>query len=1136
MKRNVVHHDSAPSHSKKTHSDDEAVNDDDKVNKSPVSRPSDPNLLASAHHSSGGAESAFCHALSIGVAILVLWAIYHIVVNIVASGRSGSIAIVQPVISTTINSQQQTAANNLNFHPSTPSTSVESTSQTGATVGTSSHFWTSLSSLTSGNTNGEQEEGEEGNGQHHQSLISSWVNSVASTISSINTIREDDTIPPGTSGEGWGAGHSEGNEGSNGEQISKTNPYFNPNYLRNQVYTADGKLPPIESLPESHYVAAENYRPRKIAYLFAGSIRSFVCPKVHWSIRFNVIDSLGDESYTFLRVALEDNLNVKTGEGNIYQPSYQQEDIDEAIKILNPRKVEYFSLTNQEEEMAKNYPELIHQVFRTMDKRRYSMFYNRCQSYKLLQTYEEEHNMKFDWVVLIRLDAAWLQPLQPIRFYQSDRVYVTETGYVPINDQFMLIPRQYSDYMYDLNTKVHKDVYCLGGPDVETWKCDKTSVQSFYEQMNHDILTGNVSTSLLSESKYMHLLDNIPLLVNESLSYCCSDVHTKNRFGYSETIHFRHLLNGKIPIAMTKLPVYLVRINPIRKLIVDATYRDDLLLQDNTNPVILLDSTDNKETHSNGQPKMKKALIVDDNFMCLPECGRLNHNYKDFVAAALQNIYPYWAPMDIMDTRSVMINAADVPKCELMNHPTLTSYQPISARQFHRLQEQQRLQIEKENELLTKEQQQLEQEESNLRGGGNTHETSSSMIASSIGALIGSGFHEKKEIPMIDYSKNLYSQFKLLHKSLQVNPYEYTVWRIHPTKNIEGCLTYSLTNSEQTYNEQNDKELRPFPQHRDEIKNAHIKIPDNEPYYQLFWTKCIDHLRYKGGRRYHPQQLFFLSVLPHHSDKFFTHPVMHNEIYLNHDVDRISPSLYDVDVALDTTLSSGSSSSSTSGMHDGAITSSNGGIESEGLLSRVSHSLQDIFNFQNDIKTNTASFKQYHPLYRGNAYSEWMRKFYHDNLSNITRIVVPMHQASTLDVFGGKDVKQANYNTFYNMNMPPIEGSTTLLKSPAYYCLTVLENQDHFTMLLPCDITGQDTRQWFVVVKGFTPGAHGPLASTIGSIRYAKKPDYCLIRGREENFERTEMIFTSNLKLMPCSESPSTSKKLFDFEHIPTYH
>ena len=50
-------------------------------------------------------------------------------------------------------------------------------------------------------------------------------------------------------------------------------------------------------------------------------------------------------------------------------------------------------------------------------------------------------------------DAAWLEPVMPVTSFASDRVWVTETGYVLFNDQFMLIPRQFSDYLYDLNTK-----------------------------------------------------------------------------------------------------------------------------------------------------------------------------------------------------------------------------------------------------------------------------------------------------------------------------------------------------------------------------------------------------------------------------------------------------------------------------------------------------------------------------------------------------------------------------------------------------------------------------------------------------------------------------------------------------------
>ena len=200
----------------------------------------------------------------------------------------------------------------------------------------------------------------------------------------------------------------------------------------------------------------------KIAYIFAGGVRSFVCPKVHWSIRLNLIDALGGDSSSFVRLSVEDNINTKTGKGKLSKPSYKQNEVEETLKVLSPKKIEYFSFATQEDEMQRSYQGDLHTLYRENDLRRYSMFYHRSMSYKLMLAYEQEHNVTFDWVVLTRLDAAWLEPVLHITAYNSDRVWLTETGIDLFNDQFMLIPRRYSDHIYDLNTKVEKGVYCLG--------------------------------------------------------------------------------------------------------------------------------------------------------------------------------------------------------------------------------------------------------------------------------------------------------------------------------------------------------------------------------------------------------------------------------------------------------------------------------------------------------------------------------------------------------------------------------------------------------------------------------------------------------------------------------------------------
>jgi hypothetical protein len=359
----------------------------------------------------------------------------------------------------------------------------------------------------------------------------------------------------------------------------------------------------------------------KIAYIFAGSIRSFVCPRVHWSLRWNLIDALGGEAYTFIRTTTEDNANVHTGKGNIWTPQYQESDLEKMLSILNPRKIQYFSLSKQLEEMRKEFPTMIHRVFQENDLRRYSMFFHRCMAYRMALAYEKEHNIKFDWIALTRLDAAWLEPIYPIHQYTSDRVWLTETGYVPFNDQFMLIPRAYADYLYNLDTKVNPFVYCLGGPDVETWKCKREEL-----------------------IKRSHIY-NSEEFINATLNHCCSDtIRGPNTLGYSETIHFRHLLAGHIPVGYARFPVYITRFS-------------------------------------------KKGI-------CLPECSRLYHHFKGFIMEGLDRLYPYYAKGHALDTRFHAITDANLGVCTVVNSE-LSPWNPISAAEWYDMNSQHQQQQKK---------------------------------------------------------------------------------------------------------------------------------------------------------------------------------------------------------------------------------------------------------------------------------------------------------------------------------------------------------------------------------------------------------------------------------------------------------
>eukprot|EP01038_Epipyxis_sp_PR26KG_P010502 gene10502-14113_t len=270
----------------------------------------------------------------------------------------------------------------------------------------------------------------------------------------------------------------------------------------------------------------------KIAFLFAGSLRSFTCPKVHWSIKSHLIDALGGDSFVFIRVALEDNLNIRTGSGTIWKPRYSDKQVNETLRILNPIKIQTFSFATQIDEMKKEFPSDVHRVYRENDQRRYSMFFQRSMSYRMVLEYEKNHNMIFDWVVLVRLDAGWLDPILPINNYQNDRVWITETAFDGLNDQFMMIPRQFSDYVYNLDSKIKRNIYCVGGPDVEKWKC-----------IPKELIKRKVDPKQIEIMK----------------EYCCHDILTTNLAGHSERIHMSHLKEGQIPVTFGRFPMYLVR-------------------------------------------------------------------------------------------------------------------------------------------------------------------------------------------------------------------------------------------------------------------------------------------------------------------------------------------------------------------------------------------------------------------------------------------------------------------------------------------------------------------------------------------------------------------------------------------------
>ena len=88
--------------------------------------------------------------------------------------------------------------------------------------------------------------------------------------------------------------------------------------------------------------------------------------------------------------------------------------------------------------------------------------------------------------------------------------------------------------------------------------------------------------------------------------------------------------------------------------------------------------------------------------------------------------------------------------------------------------------------------------------------------------------HQAHSIPPLNYSQSLYGQQAAAASGLLPDPRDLQVWRVHPTWNIDSCLTYS-----------------------NKFKN-------------MSWSECIDHRRYTHSTlRFDVRQLFSLRVDPH---------------------------------------------------------------------------------------------------------------------------------------------------------------------------------------------------------------------------------------------------------------------------------
>ena len=92
---------------------------------------------------------------------------------------------------------------------------------------------------------------------------------------------------------------------------------------------------------------------------------------------------------------------------------------------------------------------------------------------------------------------------------------------------------------------------------MERWKCNRTELET--RGLLHTTTTNKHTSNTTSTTTTSSSTANTTNKIDLQLSICCDDIYRNNKLGTSERIHYRHLKQSHIPIALARFPVYLTR-------------------------------------------------------------------------------------------------------------------------------------------------------------------------------------------------------------------------------------------------------------------------------------------------------------------------------------------------------------------------------------------------------------------------------------------------------------------------------------------------------------------------------------------------------------------------------------------------
>jgi hypothetical protein len=241
-----------------------------------------------------------------------------------------------------------------------------------------------------------------------------------------------------------------------------------------------------------HHCADSTAPAANVAFVFAGSPRSFQHPPIYLSLRHNLIAGfcppLMCHPFVFIRMSFSDNSHdgirysakgilIRSGSDQVPKILVAAHQLCANVTIA---RVDIGSQTEKAEMdafISKSAASNSHKIYRDLDPRRYSMYFNRMSAYEMARSYELANYMQFDWVVHARLDFFFGERVRPFNMWSRERMWVTDQWMYDVPDVLALMPRNFSDVFYSLEALYENPrVPCLGGPDFDNGSVEREAL------------------------------------------------------------------------------------------------------------------------------------------------------------------------------------------------------------------------------------------------------------------------------------------------------------------------------------------------------------------------------------------------------------------------------------------------------------------------------------------------------------------------------------------------------------------------------------------------------------------------------------------------------------------------------------